>query len=858
MIAALDGLKTHDRLLALAAEQSTVAIVLLHVDGPQIPIVLYANPAVEETTGYSADELVGQPVSILSGPDTDTSVFAAFRQTLVGGGAARARILQYRKDGTSYWADLSDKVIGKHPAGGLIVVSIRRDVDAEVMLLRAETDLRRSEQRYRTLFETNPVPMWIYDPETLCFLAVNERAVAAYGYSADEFASMTLSDVRPSEEVPHMLELMDRRRVKFHDHGVWKHKRKDGSLIDVHVCSADIDWLGRHARLALLRDVTQMVHAEAAVADYQSKLERSEKALAAAQSVAHIGSWDYDVVRQQAIWSDELYRIYGLERDAFGCRPGALWEFDHPDDVAEVRRKYDEACETGNPYSMIHRLVRPDGSVRWVHEIGQFEYDADGQAVREVGTIQDVTEKKEAEDRLAFLAHFDPLTGLPNRVLLRDRLDQSIARAARDGSLGAVLFLDLDHFKRVNDSLGHSAGDALLKEVATRLTSVMRQGDTVCRYSGDEFLIVINDLETLDSVADVATRMLASVAGPLVIDGREISTTASIGISVYPNDGGDMETLVKHADVAMYQAKTEGRSSFRFYQPAMQEAVVQRLSIHNELLRAVEREEFVIHYQPIVDLFTGKTVAAEALLRWDHPVRGLLQPDQFVSVAEESGLIVPIGRWVLDRACRDLAGWRETTGVEIDMHVNVAPPQFRRFHLIDDVADALRASNVSPNRLRLEITESLLMDNNLQALEIMTKLKSTGVQIELDDFGTGYSSLGRIGAFPIDGLKIDRSFVGKTVHDEYSRVIARAIIGLAKSLGLGIVAEGIETREQAELLKSFGCAHAQGYLFSRPIRADAFRSWLNRRSVRDFARRNGRASGRPPVDLSIGPVAVEL
>ena len=824
----LEGLKSQDRLLALAAEQATVAIVLLHIDGPQIPIIIYANPAVEESTGFSADELVGQPASILSGPETDVSVFKGFRDTLYAGGIARARVLQYRKDGTSYWADLSSKIIGKHPAGGFVIVSIRRNVDAELRLIRAETDLRQSEQRYRTLFETNPLPMWIYDPESLRFLAVNERALAMYGYSAEEFGTLTLADIRPAEEVPRMLALMDTRRVKFHDHGVWRHKRKDGSLLDIHVASSDIDWSGRHARLALLRDVTQVVVAEAAVADYQNRLERSQKALAAAQSVAHIGSWDFDVTNGQAIWSDELYNIYGLERDAFGCRPGALWEFDHPEDVAEVRRKYDEACVTGKPYSMIHRLVRPDGNIRWVHEIGQFEYDADGQPIREVGTIQDVTEKKEAEDRLAFLAHFDTLTGLPNRVLLRDRLDQNVARASRVGSLGAVMFLDLDHFKRVNDSLGHSAGDTLLKEVAKRLGSAMREGDTVCRYSGDEFLIVVDGLESLDSVADVATRTLASVAKPLVIDGREISSTASIGISIYPNDGVDMETLVKHADVAMYQAKTEGRSAFRFYQPAMQEAVERRLSTQNELLRAVERDEFVVHYQPIVDLLTGKTVAAEALLRWEHPQRGLLAPSEFVSVAEESGLIVPIGKWVLGQACRDLAAWREKTSVEIDMHVNVAPPQFRRYHLIDDVADALVAAGVAPGRLHLEITENLLMDNDLQALDITTKLKSTGVHIELDDFGTGYSSLGRIGAFPIDGVKIDRSFVRKTAHDEYSRVIARAIIGLAKSLGLGIVAEGIETPDQAELLKSFGCARAQGYLFSSPISADDFRAWLLR------------------------------
>ena len=822
----LDGLQSQDRLLALAAEHATVAIALLRLSGAEVPRILYANRAVELTTGYSPEEIIGQPTSVFFGPDTDLAAFAKIREQLAAGEIGRARVLQYRKDGSSFWADVSDKIVGEHPDGGAIVVSIRHDVDAEVMLIRAETDLRDSEQRYRTLFETNPVPMWIYDPETLRFLAVNERALAAYGYSAEEFATMTLADVRPPEEIPHMLASIDRRQSKFHDHGYWTHRRKDGSTLFVHLTSSKIEWSGRPARLALLRDVTNVVEAEAAVKDYQNRLERSEKALAAAQAVAHIGSWDYDVTSGQAIWSDELFKIYGITREEFGCQPGTLWRFDHPDDVGEVRRQYESACESGKPYSMIHRLVRPDGDIRWVREIGQFEYDGDGHPVREIGTIQDVTEKKEAEDRLAFLAHFDTLTGLPNRVLLRDRLNQDIARAVRDGLLGAVLFLDLDHFKEVNDSLGHSAGDVLLREIAARLSADMRKGDTVCRYSGDEFIIAINDIETLDSVADFANRTLAALSQPFVIDGREISSSASIGISVYPNDGDDTEALVKHADVAMYQAKAGGRNSFRFYQPAMQEAATHRLSLQSELRRAVERSEFVVHYQPIVDLHSGRTVAAEALLRWQHPLRGLVAPNEFVPIAEETGLIAQIGRWVLERACLDLAGWRGATGVDIDMNVNVAPRQFRGFQLIDDVDRAVKRAAIEPQRLRLEITESLLMDNDLQALDIMTRLKAIGAQIELDDFGTGYSSLGRIGAFPIDGLKIDRSFVGKIAHDEYSRVIARAIIGLANSLGLGIVAEGVETRDQIDLLKSFGCRDAQGFYFSRPLSADDFGAWL--------------------------------
>jgi diguanylate cyclase (GGDEF)-like protein/PAS domain S-box-containing protein len=791
-------------LLAHAAENASVQILLLHAQvGESIPRILYANPEVQNATGHLPADLIGRPISVFHGPETDLAVFAAFRDGVRGGETRRVRALEYRKDGTTFWVEIANRRVGDHPDGGAIVMSVRHNVDAEMRLrfmvdacsdvisrhdsagrftyvspscahvlgyspkellgtrlsdyihaedlirlddapraddvyestyrlrrkdgsyvwveargrivrnagdaaairethlltrdvsrrMRAESDLRESERRYRGLFEASPIAMWIYDPESLRLLAVNKQAIDQYGYSEDEFVAMKLSDVRPQDDVPRMLTRMSERTAPFEDHGIWKHRRKDGALIDVNVTSSDIEWGGKPARLALLRDVTQ---------------------------------------------------------------------------------------------------------------------------------------KKEAEDRLSFLAHFDTLTGLPNRVLLLDRLDQSIASASRNNKLVAVLFMDLDQFKQINDCLGHTSGDEVLRDVASRLREGLRDGDTLCRYSGDEFIIVLNDITALDDVAAFANRVLERLASPFVVEGREVTTTASIGISVYPNDGKEIETLVRQADVAMYQAKTEGRNAFRFYQPAMQEAVSLRLVLQNDLRRAIERQEFVLHYQPILDLKTGKTIAAEALVRWNHPQRGLLSPAEFVGIAEETGLIVPIGKWVLERACLDVAEWKATAGADIDICVNVAPRQFRRFELIDEVADALVGAGIEPKRLRLEITESLLIDNDLQALDIMTRLKSTGVRIELDDFGTGYSSLGRIGAFPIDGLKIDRSFVGKIGHDEHSRLVARAIIGLAQSLGLGIIAEGIETADQVGLLTEFGCTLGQGHFFSPAVTAQEFGLWFAR------------------------------
>jgi diguanylate cyclase (GGDEF)-like protein len=415
-------------------------------------------------------------------------------------------------------------------------------------------------------------------------------------------------------------------------------------------------------------------------------------------------------------------------------------------------------------------------------------------------------------------------------VLLEDRFVQNMARAAREQTLVAVLYLDIDNFKDVNDSLGRSYGDLMLQYVSEALRSMLRESDTVCRYSSDEFVILVNDLTSLDEVARVAHRAAKSISGLRSVEGRMLHASASIGISVYPNDGHDVETLIKYADVAMYQAKSAGRHTYRFYQPDMQKAVNQRLAVEGDLRHALELDQLRLYYQPIVDLSNGRIIAAEALLRWQHPERGLLGPGEFVSVAEETGMIVPIGRWVLKKAACDAVAWHHA-GIDVDVNVNVSPRQFREPDLDQHVVDAIRGSGILPERLHLEVTESLLMDQQ-KSLDITLKLKQLGVKIDLDDFGTGYSSMGRITEFPIDGLKVDRSFVLGLGNDDRSGVIAHAIIDLARNLGISVVAEGIETAEQLRILRKFGCLVGQGYLFSRPITEVAFRELFLKEAAR--------------------------
>jgi diguanylate cyclase (GGDEF)-like protein/PAS domain S-box-containing protein len=786
---------------------------------------LYVSASCLELTGYSPEELLGHRSAEFMHADDVTRLGTFSNRPDVFDFQYRLRC----KDDTYKWVESRSRIVrgASDRADVHEIHAFTRDVTDQI---NTERQLQDSVSAYRQLFEANPSPMWIYDDETLAILEVNSMASLHYGYSREEFLSMTLRDMRSKEDNHLLDDWLAKYPRGLHDAGVWRHIKRDGSIVEAQVVASDVEWKGRPARLALIRDVTAVRKSERDLLAYRDRLQKSEQGLHAAQAIAHIGSWDIDMVANHGAWTDELYNIYGLRREDFQSEPGALWQFDHPDDADDVRRHYEEACASRTPFNIVHRLVRRDGTVRWVHEIGKFEYDGGGEPVREVGTIQDITERKLAEDKLAFLAHFDPLTGLPNRVLLEDRLLQNMARARREKTLVAVLYLDLDNFQDVNDSLGRSYGDLLLQYVSEALKSMLRDSGTVCRHGSDEFVILVNDLATLDDVARVAHSAAKSISGLRSVEGRMLHASASIGISVFPNDGQDSETLIKYASVAMYQAKSEGRHSYRFYQPDMQKAVNRRLAVEADLRHALEQDQLRLLYQPIVELATGRIIAAEALLRWQHPDRGLLAPGEFVSVAEETGMIVPIGRWVLGKAAADAVAWHNA-GIEIDVNVNVSPRQFREPDLDQQVGEAIRASGIAPERLHLEITESLLMDQR-KALDITLKLKQLGVKIDLDDFGTGYSSLGRITDFPIDGLKVDRSFVAGLGNDDRSGVIAQAIVDLARSLGISVVAEGIETSDQLRLLRKFGCAVGQGYLFSKPVMEAAFRELFLKEQAR--------------------------
>lgn len=452
---------------------------------------------------------------------------------------------------------------------------------------------------------------------------------------------------------------------------------------------------------------------------------------------------------------------------------------------------------------------------------------SDGKLLNYAATFTDISSSKAAADEIRNLAFFDPLTGLPNRRLLLDRLSQAMASSSRSGKEGALLFIDLDNFKELNDTLGHDVGDMLLKEVAQRLSSSVREGDTVARLGGDEFVVMVEDLsgipiEAASQVELVGDKILAALNQPYILGAHECRNTPSIGATLFNTYQSSIDELLKQADIAMYQSKTAGRNQLRFFDPKMQESINARVSLEAELRKAIELRQFLLHYQVQVDA-TGRPVGAEALIRWAHPERGMITPAQFISLAEESGIIFSLGEWILDAACEQLNAWQTVPEAQdIVLSVNVSPRQFRQTDFAEQVLSAVNRHGIAPRSLKLELTESLFLDDIGEVIATMSILHEKGIQFSLDDFGTGYSSLQYLKQLPLNQLKIDQSFVRDIDTDNSDREIVGTIIAMAKNLKLSVIAEGVETQKQLDLLKDSGCLFFQGYLFSKPLPRDEF------------------------------------
>ncbi|HEY6094935.1 MAG TPA: EAL domain-containing protein [Gallionellaceae bacterium] len=561
------------------------------------------------------------------------------------------------------------------------------------------------------------------------------------------------------------------------------------------------------------------IHDLTKIRENEARLRESEETLKRAQAVAHLGSWKVNLRDGKTSWSDEVYRILDLPLGG-PASLDACFNVILEEDRDFVTKAWNAAL-TGAPYDVEYR-VRTGQGVRWVRDRAEITVDERGRPLFGIGTLQDITDSKESKAQIEFLAFHDALTGLPNRLLAKEHFEMAIAQTSRKDGKVALLFLDLDNFKTINDSLGHAVGDGLLQAAAERLRKSVRNSDTISRQGGDEFLVLLSGIADTEAMMGFAEKILGELGTPFDIQGYHLSTSASIGIAVYPDDGRDFHTLLKKADTAMYQSKKSGRGTFHFYTEQMNVEVVEYHQMRTGLAQALAHNEFTLHYQPQIDIASGAIIGAEALLRWQHPERGMVPPAQFIPIAEDSGHVVAIGEWVLQEACRQAVAWQQAGLPELVIAVNLSAVQFKRSRLEDTVTRALTESGLRPQLLELELTESILIQDADNILGTLHRLKALGIKLSIDDFGTGYSSLSYLSRFAVEKLKIDQSFVHDMVNNPGNAAIVRAIIQMAKSLGLKTVAEGVEDEQQLAQLRLHHCDEAQGYHFGKPMTAEQF------------------------------------
>jgi diguanylate cyclase (GGDEF)-like protein/PAS domain S-box-containing protein len=555
------------------------------------------------------------------------------------------------------------------------------------------------------------------------------------------------------------------------------------------------------------------------------ELQRANTELAEAQEIARIGSWEWDLKTNEVCWSEQLYRIFGLPAE-YKPTYRSFLELVYPSDLARVEGVVGKSVSEKIPLQYECRVVRPDGSLRTIHALGETTSDADGTPVRVIGTCQDITERKALEQEVEHQAFHDALTGLANRALFLNRVEHALALRDRNGMALSILFIDLDGFKAVNDTQGHAAGDELLRETARRLTGSLRPTDTVARIGGDEFAVLLEGSDA-GSAQVVADRIQTANERTLLLGDHALVIRSSIGIAAAEGQVS-AEDLLRDADIAMYSVKNkreEGTTSALFV-PGMRDSIVQRLEMKDELAHAIEHSELILHFQPIVDLPTQEIRGLEALVRWQHPTKGLVPPGDFISLAEETGQIVPLGEWVLKEATRRGKELQDALGRRIYMTVNLSARQLHQVGLVASVSKALLESKLDPSDLVLEITESSLMEDAAYGKKILGELRELGLRVAIDDFGTGYSSLSYLRQFPLDILKIDRSFISNIAGGPEESAVAEALIHLSRILDLETVAEGIETSAQLKELLDLGCPSAQGYLFARPLPLEEIRVHL--------------------------------
>ncbi len=754
--------------------------------------ILWASARVSTLWGYAPAEIQRKKLQFLIAWESRDLLAEAGSAERRDAGRTRA-VEAYRKDGTTFPVALTQIQL---PGEGE-----RR----HLVLLRDLSDMREARGRLRQLdkaLATAQVGVAITD-RNLAVRYANPAFAAMHGLPLEQVSGESLARFLPVELAGlDFRELVNLRRLQREG----TVRRSGGGDFPVEI-SFDVvqdeqgDALGV---VALCQDISERRRTEKA-------LRESEERYSLAVRGANDGLWDWDLEQGTVHFSPRWQAMLGLEPGTLGTRPEEWFERVHEEDRPQLHERLERHLAGGSElFEHEHRMLHEDGNYRWMLARGAALFDASGKAHRIAGSQTDITDRK---------VH-DPLTGLPNRALYLDRLERARARARRSGRpLYAVLFLDLDRFKVVNDSLGHAIGDQLLVAVAERVAGCLRTGDTVARLGGDEFAVLLEEIDDLDEATEVAERFHAALARPFKIDERELFVTLSIGLALGNSETTDLPGLLRDADTAMYRAKTSGRGLTKIFTGEMRSEVQAQLQLETDLRRAVEREEFVVYYQPILALEGRAITGFEALVRWNHPERGLVEPAGFIPAAEETGVILPLGMWVLEEACRQIRVWRDLAPpwAGLTVSVNLSPKLFAQGDLVAQIAAALERTRLPPTALKLEITEGVLVHDPRAASVMLKELRRMGVGVCIDDFGTGYSSLSYLTSFSVDVLKIDRSFIANLAATGDGNELVRNIVRLATGLGLAVVAEGVETDLQREQLESMHCEFVQGFHFSRPV-----------------------------------------
>ncbi len=683
-----------------------------------------------------------------------------------------------------------------------------RDVSETRRLLAA---LRESEEHYRTFFAEAKAVMMLIDPADGRIIDANPAASAFYGYDHAELLSLRIGDINqltPAEIAAEMTRAVNEQR----DHFIFPHRLKNGALRTVEVYSGPYHQGGRLILYSIIHDISGRVEAERAMREAATVFEATAEAIMITDARGVIKRVNPAFTATTGYTAEE----------AVGRTPRLLKSGRH--DAQYYGEMWSQLLASGRWEGEVWNR-RKSGEIFPEWQIISAVRDDSGKPVEFVSLFIDITQRKRSEAEIAYRANYDALTGLPNRNLLAERLGQALKQARREHARVAVMFVDLDFFKEVNDTLGHAVGDRLLQAVAERMRHCVRETDTIARQGGDEFVVLLADVRETSDAALVAEKIIAQLAAPFQLDDHEIHIGASIGITLFPDDGRDVETLFRNADLAMYRAKDGGRNNAQFFEQTMTTAALERRALEADLRNALARGEFRLHYQPVVDLASGRIVGAETLLRWQHPARGAVGPALFVPLAEETGLIREIGEWVFAQACHQLAAW-QAAGHRLTLAINVSVRQLPDALSVKHILATLERHAIAPRQIVLEITEGILLADSVAIQNWFVAAGAAGLQLAIDDFGTGYSSLAYLKRYPVHHVKIDQGFVRDMAHDPADRALVEAILAMAHSLGLSVVAEGVETAEQAALLQGRACEQAQGYLYSRPLPAAEFDALL--------------------------------